>query len=540
MPDATVQPKQTFGGHSCFEEMTVTQSIEQFIRLIGLRLGKAMVVLTMMVMAASMTGCEVNSFLFDQSKTGRFQFYPTTIPVLDRIDVIEPQQEFWSRATPPTQDDLIPRDLAYYIYPGDTLSVGIYELDQPGTWKIIPGRVDAAGNFRVPGELGDVRAAGLTAQQFEDELRKQLKEKVMTNPQVNVHIETSGGLRYTVYGFVQNTGQFNLDNPNLRLLDALANAGGVPPSTKRVYVIRQIVLDEVMRTTFDPHRTGGGVGPATRPSTTQPSIEDLLNQLENKGNTTRPAVSPGMMPQDSKGNSVDIDQLEPIRGTDNKPPPVDVDVLKPASRPAQGGADSWFYDQERGEWVRVPGKGPQNQSPSATQPLAEPSMVLDRIIEINYENLSRGDSSQNIVVHPNDRIYVEGPDQGLVYIEGEISRPGTYNLPGTGRLTLSRLISTAGGLGPIAVPTRIDLTRVVGHNLEAKIRVDLAAIRQGTEPDIIMKPDDQIIIGTDFWSTPLAIIRNGFRATYGFGFILDRNFGTDVFGVPPGGVGSGF
>ena len=28
----------------------------------------------------------------------------------------------------------------------------------------------------------------------------------------------------------------------------------------------------------------------------------------------------------------------------------------------------------------------------------------------------------------------------------------------------------------------------------------------------------------------VAVVRNGFRATYGFGFVLDRNFEYDVFG----------
>jgi hypothetical protein len=63
--------------------------------------------------------------------------------------------------------------------------------------------------------------------------------------------------------------------------------------------------------------------------------------------------------------------------------------------------------------------------------------------------------------------------------------------------------------------------------------VDLAAIRNRTEPDIYMEKDDHIIIGTNFFATPLAVIRNGFRMTYGFGFLLDRNFGNDVFGPPP-------
>ena len=34
-------------------------------------------------------------------------------------------------------------------------------------------------------------------------------------------------------------------------------------------------------------------------------------------------------------------------------------------------------------------------------------------------------------------------------------------------------------------------------------------------------------------SVSLAVVRGGLRATYGFGFLLDRNFGNDVFGAPP-------
>ncbi len=73
----------------------------------------------------------------------------------------------------------------------------------------------------------------------------------------------------------------------------------------------------------------------------------------------------------------------------------------------------------------------------------------------------------------------------------------------------------------------------MAKNREATIRLNLAAIRQKTEPDLYLKPDDHVIIGTSWLAPWLAVIRNGFRATYGFGFLLDRNFGNDVFGAPP-------
>ncbi len=170
---------------------------------------------------------------------------------------------------------------------------------------------------------------------------------------------------------------------------------------------------------------------------------------------------------------------------------------------------------------------------------AEQNLLLERVIEIPYQKLKRADSSYNIVIRPDDRIYVQEPTVGVVYLDGEVARGGVYSLPaGNSKLTLSRLIAAAGGLGPIAIPSRVDLTRIVGVNREATIRVDLKAIRNRTEPDVLLKPDDCIIVGTNFWATPLAVIRNGFRVTYGFGFLLDRNFGNDVFGAPPTNIGN--
>jgi hypothetical protein len=109
-----------------------------------------------------------------------------------------------------------------------------------------------------------------------------------------------------------------------------------------------------------------------------------------------------------------------------------------------------------------------------------------------------------------------------------------YDYPVTGgRITLSQFITAAGDLSPIAVPEKVSLTRRIGDNLEATVTLNYAAILQHTEPDIFLKPNDHISVGTSWGATPMAVIRNGFRTSYGFGFLLDRNFGNDVFGPPP-------
>ena len=57
--------------------------------------------LSVVAVAAALTvsaGCEVNSF-FDPSRTGRFTTAPTTMPILTRIDAIEPGTDLWGQTT---------------------------------------------------------------------------------------------------------------------------------------------------------------------------------------------------------------------------------------------------------------------------------------------------------------------------------------------------------------------------------------------------------------------------------------------------------
>jgi hypothetical protein len=54
--------------------------------------------------------------------------------------------------------------------------------------------------------------------------------------------------------------------------------------------------------------------------------------------------------------------------------------------------------------------------------------------------------------------------------------------------------------------------------------VNLKKIAEGTQPDFFIKPHDSINVGTHPSARWLAILRTAFRATYGFGFIYDRNF----------------
>ena len=59
---------------------------------------------------------------------------------------------------------------------------------------------------------------------------------------------------------------------------------------------------------------------------------------------------------------------------------------------------------------------------------------------------------------------------------------------------------------------------------EVFARVDLEKIFAGLEPDIYLKPDDQVLVGTNALAPFIAAVRGAFRITYGFGFLYDRNY----------------
>lgn len=484
----------------------------------------------LMLMAVLCSGCEVNSF-FDPSKTGYFGTTPVTMPVLDRIAAIEPSVDLWGETTHVTAADLAPSDLSYRIHPGDVLEARIFELYAPGEWFPVTLRVDQAGFIHVP-VVGLVRAAGLTMPEVQEALIHALTGPVMKHPTVSVNLMEGGALTYIIYGHVQAPGRFTLQDPGLRLLDALTMAGGVPLPTRRIYVVRQEALaPELEHSWSDPSRTEhGGASDASPPV----DLESLINRLQNENAASGAAPvlpSPGAW----------------ARSGD---PPIDVEDLSSAgvklpkvvgSSSQSSGGDSYVYLADSDKWVkaRQAGSGHRDGGGTRADETSHTGMdlVLERVIEVPYQRLSHGDTSLNLVIRPGDQIYVDGPPVGYVYVSGEVNAPNAYPLPAADPITLSRLIAMAGGLGALAIPDRIDLVRQIDEGREATIRLDLAAIRRRTEPDVIIKPNDHILVGTNWFAYPLAVIRNGFRMNYGFGFLLDRNFGNDVFGPPPTNIG---
>lgn len=467
------------------------------------------------VAVVGLAGCEIDSF-FDPSVQGRWEHTPVALPILENLDVIEQTDRGALQVTQVRPADLIPDVREYIIGPSDLLLVNIFELLVPGQDAAYQRRVDETGRIRLP-QVGTIEASGLSPSQLEQRIGDILERKgILRDPTVSVVLAEARGNTFSILGPPEEGGSafgtYQIPEPDFRLLDAIALARGVSERVKTLTIFRQVPLTPEVAGEV-PESPVGDEGAETAPPPAPEDPGELIEDLMQ-------GVEPG----------ADRAPAEPTQPA--APRGIDEGLETPA------GESQWV--NVGGRWVRVgetPGAATDNNAlpPARTDISAADQeefdrLITQRLIEIPYDRLLAGDMRYNIVIRPGDIIRVPDRNAGFVYVMGAINRPGAYTVPGTNELTIKQIVASAGNLSQLAIPERVDLVRRIGPNQEAIVRLNVRAIFEGTQPDIFLKPNDLLNFGTSWVATPLAVVRNGFRASYGFGFVLDRNFADDVFG----------
>lgn len=259
------------------------------------------------------------------------------------------------------------------------------------------------------------------------------------------------------------------------------------------------------------------VGPQSQPARTQPSA-------------SQPAQAEPVAAQPPQG--------EPIATQPAPPEPL---ATQPAEVQPVTSQSRWIF--LNGKWIETKPAPPQPRAaevaerevvtqpaegfPVPPEPAIDWSQIAEeekrqRIIRVSASGLRNGDPRQNILIRPGDTIRLLAGQMGEYYMMGSINRPGAYNLSGR-QLTFKGAVAAAGNLSPLAWPSRCTLYRRLGDR-EEMIQVDVDRIFAGQDPDFYIKRNDLIVFGTHPLSLFLAVARNAFRLTYGFGFVYDRNF----------------
>lgn len=450
-----------------------------------------------------LVGCETDGYL-DPTTVGRWERTPVSMPILETLDLANTLSEGPVTISPVRPDDLIPDAQEYVIGPGDFITVSIFELISVGVTDVQNRAIDETGNIRLP-IVGKVKASGLSPSQLEEEIIDILEEKgIMQDATVSVVVQQSRQNLYTIIGAPEEGstrfGPYLIPQPDFRLLQAIAQAGGVSNRIKRILIFRQAALT-----------------PEVAGETTRDGRETVAPAPADAGDLIEEMVDEGAKPAELNDGATAEDRPAAPAGVE-------------AGLEGGGNSPRWVYVD--GKFVRVEGGKNANNADGFSGPNADGlgGIVAQRILEVPYDKLINGDMRYNVVIRAGDIIRIPNQSAGFVYIMGQTNRPGAYTVPGEQDLTLKQLVASSGGLSGLAMPNKVDLVRRTDNNQEITVRLDLAAIFHGNEPDIFLKPDDLINVGSSGAATPLAVIRNGFRFTYGFGFVLDRNFGNDVFG----------
>lgn len=519
--------------------------------------GRVLAGLALAVAASASGGCDYlnlrNSFL-NPSEVGRFdkespfadarELKPVKWPILEQIGLEDATATRWANASDPVPADLVPEVKEYTLAPGDVVRVEIFELVAPGTPWVKETRINEVGVLGIQ-NVGNLKVSGLTPSQLEQKIAQELVERDILprepGPQVSVLLLDSRAKLFSILGAVTRPGAYNVLSPDFKLLDALALAGDVPvqPGLDYLYVIRNVPFAEGGAQEILPlPQTPVAPQPGTNG---RPSPVDVLEGIEGE---TTPTTVPGGQ---SRGRGLpvilaanvgtvaqaDLDAALNVPGTrapEAAPATAAAGAMPPATAP---GSNYVWVD---GKWVAVAATEGSATAPAGgvdvgagvagvpvpAAPAGEP-LLQQRVIRIPINLLREGVSKYNIVVRPGDVINIPPVEPGEIYMMGNVQRPGVYSVTGR-KLTLKQAVAAAGNLGPLAIPRKCEITRRIGEDQEQIVQVNLQAIFDGEQPNLFLKPNDVVNVGTDAFAPFLAVTRNAYRASYGFGFVYDRNY----------------
>lgn len=480
---------------------------------------------------------------------------PLTVPILERLDPgLEREQIEFADASLPSAEDLRAPLGDYGISRNDVLTISVSDIQAPGIETTKQTRVSETGNISLP-YIGQIRAEGLTEIELERAIIKGYAQaRLVDNANVSVQVFESRGRAYSITGAVRSPNVYAIPEADYRVLNALTAAGETTsPFNRTLYIIRRLderprpaVAPESMGPAGNPGTGAPGTGtPGTGPGTPGTGADDLAPRPRSEGNPfednqARAAASPRgrtrvlnlmtqAQPQDDE-RIINLDGQElPARrpesddaaGRPRTPAPGTGAAGRPATRT---GSAAGSQTGASGGTMSAPGDTRRATGSSGSfefNDLAPPPET--RIIRIPLDDLRKGDLKYNIVIRPRDTLVVPYAEVGTYYMGGHVGRPGAYSLNGQ-RVTLMDAIIAASMLDQLAIPQRTDLVRRIGPDQQVFVRVDLAQIFAGNAPDIYLKPDDKILVGTNAIAPFLSAVRNSFRFTYGAGFIYDRNF----------------
>jgi polysaccharide export outer membrane protein len=112
---------------------------------------------------------------------------------------------------------------------------------------------------------------------------------------------------------------------------------------------------------------------------------------------------------------------------------------------------------------------------------------------VNVSHLMENPAKHQILIEPNDVLHA-GPS-GIVFLTGEVLKPGSFELLERDSYGLTELILMGGGLKNEAAPDQTKILRpILNGSRRAEIFVDVKSIFAGKQADFAVMPNDMVVV----------------------------------------------
>ncbi len=336
---------------------------------------KKIIIFLIVIMSVSVAplGCTEGAREFFKTDSSRFLSPEKVVDSPDRspinyimpnVSLADQSQELVPNATFPREEDWVYSDKDYVIGPRDVLDISIMDLFQAGLETVLRRQVSESGYIDLPLLPERIVAEGFTKNELSEVIADAYSPDILRDPTVSVTLVTRQQNTFSILGAVQRPNTYNILRKDMRVLEAVATAGGITQSNIRyIYVIRHAPAIRRKAEVGKPERkprsedTGNGLPPLPRLPEDEAAEEATPTTMPET--TTAPAE-----PEDSDIDSA-LEELEsimpgPAPATEPKGGPAPsivpafsetngaLSTVRTTSRPNK---ERWIFTD--GRWVRV-------------------------------------------------------------------------------------------------------------------------------------------------------------------------------------------
>jgi len=130
------------------------------------------------------------------------------------------------------------------------------------------------------------------------------------------------------------------------------------------------------------------------------------------------------------------------------------------------------------------------------QPEGQPTQRIALDLE---QLVYRADPALNLVLQPNDIVYVPAVEKMRIFVSGAVRNPDVYEVPRDEPVTVLKAVTLAGGPTIRAAEKKVQILRTDAAGERVVLTVDLKRIKRGKVEDPLLHEGDIVLVPESFF-----------------------------------------